>query len=47
MIYSGQLLLKNISAGTHVISIYGRSDNTAYNLILPKNVGKSFSIVEL
>ncbi len=47
MIYSGQLLLKNVSAGTHAISIYGRSDNAAYNLMLPKNIGKSFSIIEL
>lgn len=47
MIYSGQLLLKNVSAGTHAISIYGRSDSAAYNLMLPKNIGKSFSIIEL
>lgn len=47
MMYSAQYLLKNVSEGKHTISVYARSDNSSYNLIIPKNTGKSFSAIEL
>lgn len=47
MNYSGQYILKNITAGTHVISVYIRSDNSAYTVTIKNNSGKSFSAIEL
>ena len=47
IMYSGHYILKNVSRGPHTISVYARSDNSAYSLIIPKHVGKSFSVIEL